>query len=333
MAVDKENFKHENDVGGMLKIRPWTKAEDELLLILIKENLTKEKSINFRSISQQMPERTTKQCREHYENSLAPNKRRGDWSLEEKIRLAELMVIHGQNWAKLRDSFRSRTYNGIKKKGRKFLGESSVSKPLKHRRSPIKTSASLRKYNNKIDDDTIFQRLLELHKEHRYHIKIISTKLRVNKSEAELERMLFKNCQCKTCLTKRREIKALMVENNEDFKESWTRVKALEKLQDLLRTKSETNMNDSVSTHNISEITVPLVGKELGYPIYPVPSTDYEGLNCASPLKLDTENTLDVECDLIDVTDYDMSDIDLGFLIDHFPGADDYFHNAICTYN
>mmetsp|Transcript_26088 Transcript_26088/g.31905 ORF Transcript_26088/g.31905 Transcript_26088/m.31905 type:complete len:340 (+) Transcript_26088:188-1207(+) len=265
--------------------RPWSEEEDMRLLKYVGEFLKGRRTteIDFRKVAQEIPQRTTKQCRERYENSLAPNKRRGDWSLEETIQLVRLMAVHGQNWAKLRDSLRSRTYNGIKKKGRKFLGESMS---MKGKRARMKTGAGACQKSDIFDE---YKQLLELHREHRYDMRRIWTMLQTDKSEAQLERMLCKRCQCTSCMIKRREIEALMIESKETFKDAWTRVKATEKVQEILKLKDGSTVQDT--KHQKSKDADEMKKSSLIIPFYQTSENQYQTFY-PEPISIDTEFSL-----------------------------------------
>ena len=142
----------------------------------------------------------------------------------------------GKNWAKLRDCFHGRSYNGIKKKCRKLLGETINTKYPK----------SVKSINHGKNENEI-QALLELHKRYRYKMRAIATVLRTNKSEAELERMIYQSCECKTCLNRRTEIHTIMDTHNETFKDAWTRYKARERKNEFLERKQKIE-NDYVKS-------------------------------------------------------------------------------------
>jgi len=241
---------HEERETKVSKRCGWTSEEDSILLKHANKYLARNIDIDYRFIATQIQSRTTKQVRERYENSLAP-KNRGDWARGELILLVDLMTIHGQNWAKIRDMLPARSYNAIKKKGRKILGEMSPNKRVKavnasRRRKRIQSAAgtkgidlkmktlSAQSKESKTMEEVELLRLIELHREYRYAWKCIIELLGSSRSPAELERTLYQNCDCTTCSQKRTDIEASMSNCRETFKQAWTKLKAEEKKKELM---------------------------------------------------------------------------------------------------
>ena len=52
-------------------------------------------------ISQQMPDRTAKQCRERYVNNLDPDRKKGAWTEEEDDIIMKLQAELGTQWSKI----------------------------------------------------------------------------------------------------------------------------------------------------------------------------------------------------------------------------------------
>ena len=52
-------------------------------------------------ISQQMPDRTAKQCRERYVNNLDPDRKKGAWTEEEDEIIMKLQAELGTQWSKI----------------------------------------------------------------------------------------------------------------------------------------------------------------------------------------------------------------------------------------
>lgn len=195
--------------------RRWTEEED---LAVIKHVTLQQQSgeeIDFKEVASHVVGRTAKQCRERYENSLRPNVRRGDWESSEVLELVHLIKEHGQNWSVIRERFKSRTYNGIKKKGRKILGEildrACVSKGFKGKSVNIWT-------------DTEVKKLHSLHKTHKLQLDVIALTMKTGRAEAELDRKLIQTCDCFPCKDRRKSLNSM----GGCFKDAWSKAKAVE---------------------------------------------------------------------------------------------------------
>lgn len=89
---------------------PFTHAEDLQLLKLVEvlgENC-------WRIISSTLPNRSAKQCRDRYFNSLAPRLSNGEWSEDEERLLYEKVQEIGTKWSVLSKFFTNRGPNNIK---------------------------------------------------------------------------------------------------------------------------------------------------------------------------------------------------------------------------
>ncbi|OHT17658.1 Myb-like DNA-binding domain containing protein [Tritrichomonas foetus] len=84
--------------------------EDNKLRQLVQEYGEK----NWRAISKQMPNRTTRQCRERYKNYLAPNVTNGPWTAEEDLLLEQKYLEFGPKWATIAHFFKNRSDVNIK---------------------------------------------------------------------------------------------------------------------------------------------------------------------------------------------------------------------------
>lgn len=87
----------------------WTEEEDKLLIDYVNKNGAN-KWIECTKI---IPGRSAKQCREHWSNSLAPNLKKGEWSVEEDFLIFTLYNKYG-SWKKIVPIFNGRTENSIK---------------------------------------------------------------------------------------------------------------------------------------------------------------------------------------------------------------------------
>mmetsp|Transcript_6384 Transcript_6384/g.7156 ORF Transcript_6384/g.7156 Transcript_6384/m.7156 type:complete len:508 (-) Transcript_6384:37-1560(-) len=99
--------------GGKKKSGPktWSKEEDTQLLSMVQKMRM---PIKWSLVSQSMPERTGKQCRERYVNHLNPRLKSCDWSPSEDATIFHLYNTCGSQWAKMSKMIPGRTDNGIK---------------------------------------------------------------------------------------------------------------------------------------------------------------------------------------------------------------------------
>ncbi|KAK9683723.1 hypothetical protein RND81_10G160700 [Saponaria officinalis] len=89
---------------------PWSKEEDEIIVQLVKKYGPKKWS----TISQHLPGRIGKQCRERWHNHLNPGIKREAWTQEEELVLIRAHELHGNKWAELTKYLPGRTDNSIK---------------------------------------------------------------------------------------------------------------------------------------------------------------------------------------------------------------------------
>lgn len=89
-----------------LKLNRWNEEEDELLLELVSQDQVQ----NWAQIAQNIPNRTSRQCKDRYilllERENAPTR---DWSKEEDEKLTQLIQDFGTSWKKIFTHFESRT--------------------------------------------------------------------------------------------------------------------------------------------------------------------------------------------------------------------------------
>ena len=78
----------------------WNAEEDELLALLV-GGAPSFKRINWTELAEGMPNRTAKQCRERYTNSLKPNQKKGQWTEEEDSHIMQLQSMFGNQWSKI----------------------------------------------------------------------------------------------------------------------------------------------------------------------------------------------------------------------------------------
>ena len=87
---------------------------------------------DWKKISEKMPNRTPRQCRERYKNYLAPEIQNGPWTREEDNALLMLYQKFGPRWSTISQFFRTRSEVNVKNRwtsiGRLLL-ESTPSSP------------------------------------------------------------------------------------------------------------------------------------------------------------------------------------------------------------
>lgn len=69
---------------------------------------------NWTTISSQMPNRSKRQCKERYLLFLSPNIKNLPWTLEEDLRLIEMLKIFGKKWTIIAKFFNGRSDINIK---------------------------------------------------------------------------------------------------------------------------------------------------------------------------------------------------------------------------
>ena len=90
--------------------RPWSNEEDEKLRGFVKELGV----ANWIEISDKMETRSGKQCRERWHNHLQDGIKKGEWTPEEDLIIAQMQAIHGNCWAKITKMLPGRTDNAVK---------------------------------------------------------------------------------------------------------------------------------------------------------------------------------------------------------------------------
>jgi len=88
----------------------WTVEEDKILRGCYENN----GGINWTEISNGLPGRTAKQCRERYHNHLQPNLKKGHWTPEEDELIMQMHSTIGNKWAEITRMLPGRTDNAVK---------------------------------------------------------------------------------------------------------------------------------------------------------------------------------------------------------------------------
>ena len=88
----------------------FTPEEDQLLLKLIDELGDKD----WKAISEKMPNRNRRQCRDRYKYYLSPDVNRQPWTEEDDELLLKLYAQHGNKWTIISTFFPNRTDIDVK---------------------------------------------------------------------------------------------------------------------------------------------------------------------------------------------------------------------------
>ena len=105
---------------------PWTKTEDEILTIRV----TKYGASKWTFISQGLPGRIGKQCRERWFMTLSPDVIKRKWTIEEDLKILKLHKKCGGKWNLMARSFKGRTDNNIKNRYNSSLKKRMAKDPL-----------------------------------------------------------------------------------------------------------------------------------------------------------------------------------------------------------
>jgi len=215
----------------------WTPEEDKALLLGVKMSRDRGEKVNFRTIAAAFLDRSSKQAKERWENSLNPDIRKGRWSRKEELQLIDLMVEYGQNWAAIQSKMPTRALHCVKAKGRLLLGE----------RLSLLNMKSEETHNREWSQNEIYE-LVTLHGLYGYDLKRISLLLGTGRSIAQLDRQLLSFCNCKQCRTRATEMQ--VTSDVDSLKSSWTKVRAKAIKDNMLKEAAPVRtFRDAVDAH------------------------------------------------------------------------------------
>jgi len=115
----KLNIPEENKIG------PWDESEDERLA----DWVSKHGPRNWAKCAKVVTRRTGKQCREHWNNKLNNNIKKGDWTSEDDLLILKFYKKY-QSWKKIIPIFENRTENSIKNRFFSQLRKIAIKKKM-----------------------------------------------------------------------------------------------------------------------------------------------------------------------------------------------------------
>ncbi|EAX85593.1 Myb-like DNA-binding domain containing protein [Trichomonas vaginalis G3] len=97
----------------------FSEQEDALLKSLVEDEGIK----NWEEISKRMPSRTSRQCRDRYNNYLFKEIINKPWTPEEDRIILEKYMILGPHWVKISEYLDARSGNNVKNRWHKYLSK------------------------------------------------------------------------------------------------------------------------------------------------------------------------------------------------------------------
>jgi hypothetical protein len=108
-------------VGSKVVRRRFSSDEDARLRRLVETF----GCTNWREVAKMMPNRTARQCREHYNNHLAESLSKEPWSREEDAIIVKKYLEIGPRWVEIARLLKGRSENGVKNRWHKRLRKST----------------------------------------------------------------------------------------------------------------------------------------------------------------------------------------------------------------
>jgi hypothetical protein len=100
----------------------WTRAEDEVIIEFVRAHGTKK----WQKLSDLLPGRIGKQCRERWRNHLDPAINHAPWTPDEDRQLVEFHRQFGNAWVKIAGLMRNRSDNAVKNRWNATLRKTEV---------------------------------------------------------------------------------------------------------------------------------------------------------------------------------------------------------------
>ncbi|KAL3765621.1 hypothetical protein ACHAW5_008278 [Stephanodiscus triporus] len=118
------NEKSTSDVGNAprRKTKRWSAEEDRKLAQLVAKSAEERRlasgisftGVNWAGLARHLDNRTAKQCRERYINSLKPDGKKGQWTEEEDDSIMRMQAMFGNQWSKISSLLPGRSDNDVK---------------------------------------------------------------------------------------------------------------------------------------------------------------------------------------------------------------------------
>ena len=110
----------------------FTEAEDNRLKALVK----REGIRNWEEIARRMPGRSSRQCRDRYNNYLFKEILHKPWSPEEDKIIVEKYQIYGPHWVKISQFLEARSGNNVKNRWHKYLSKNALQTDIQTKSPP-----------------------------------------------------------------------------------------------------------------------------------------------------------------------------------------------------
>lgn len=111
-----------------MRKKKFTKEEDERLKFLVGKLGSKK----WEEISNYMPGRSGRQCRDRYQNYLTPEFFNGQWTQQEDELLFSLFQEHGSKWSKMTCFFKRRSANALKNRWNYYISKHLKDEPFQN---------------------------------------------------------------------------------------------------------------------------------------------------------------------------------------------------------
>ena len=101
-----QRYNHQLGGGDSRLVKgSWNTDEDSRLLKAVTEFQREDGSVEWSRVADQVPSRSSQQCRERYVNVLDPRIRKGQWTSEEEDTLVEAVKVKGEMWSQVEHYF------------------------------------------------------------------------------------------------------------------------------------------------------------------------------------------------------------------------------------